>query len=104
MNIATLFPNSASATLYYKATWLPLCSGGTCSITAIAALGGNLGGVTSWLLGLDGGQLAGQLHADVLVPVLDFKRCVDAANGYGELLMAVQGESLMGIQTFSCLM
>eukprot|EP00775_Hariotina_reticulata_P007016 gene7016-7230_t len=28
------------------------------------------------------GQLAGQLHADVLIPVLGFKRCVDAANGY----------------------
>lgn len=54
-------------------------------ITAhLAALGGNLGGVTSWLFGLDGGQLAGQLHLDVLVPVRGFKRCVDAANGFGE--------------------
>jgi hypothetical protein len=49
----------------------------------LAALGGNLGGVTSWLLGLDGGQLAAQLHADVLIPVLGYKRCLDADNGYG---------------------
>jgi hypothetical protein len=49
-----------------------------------AALGGNLGGVSSWLLGLDGGQLAAQLHADVLIPVLGYKRCLDADNGYGE--------------------
>lgn len=53
--------------------------------SATAALGGNLGGITSWLLGLDGGRLAAKLHADVLVPVRGFKRCVDAANGYGEL-------------------
>ncbi|KAF8072575.1 poc1a [Scenedesmus sp. PABB004] len=46
------------------------------------ALGGNLGGVTSWLLGLDGGRLAARLHADVLVPVRGFKRCLDAANGF----------------------
>ncbi|WIA08472.1 hypothetical protein OEZ85_007908 [Tetradesmus obliquus] len=45
-------------------------------------LGGNLGGVTSWLLGLDGGQLAATLHADVLIPVLGYKRCQDAGNGY----------------------
>ncbi|GIM05603.1 hypothetical protein Vretimale_10064 [Volvox reticuliferus] len=32
------------------------------------ALGGNLGGITSWLLGLDGGELAGRIRADVLVP------------------------------------
>lgn len=48
------------------------------------ALGGNLGGVTSWLLGLDRGQLAATLHADVLIPVLGYKRCLDAGNGYGE--------------------
>eukprot|EP00879_Flechtneria_rotunda_P006547 GHRR01006880.1.p1 GENE.GHRR01006880.1~~GHRR01006880.1.p1 ORF type:complete len:308 (+),score=105.40 GHRR01006880.1:460-1383(+) len=52
-------------------------------LTAVAiALGGNLGGITSWLLGLDHGQLAGKLHLDVLVPVSGFKRCVDNGNGY----------------------
>ncbi|KXZ54314.1 hypothetical protein GPECTOR_5g399 [Gonium pectorale] len=50
-----------------------------CSLTA---LGGNLGGVTSWLLGLDGGKLAGQLRADVLVPVRGSKRCVEATYGF----------------------
>eukprot|EP00878_Enallax_costatus_P021444 GHUV01022696.1.p2 GENE.GHUV01022696.1~~GHUV01022696.1.p2 ORF type:complete len:175 (+),score=40.34 GHUV01022696.1:1250-1774(+) len=47
-----------------------------------AALGGNLGGISSGLLGLDGGQFAAQLHLDVLVPVRGFKRCVDAGNGF----------------------
>jgi hypothetical protein len=48
--------------------------------------------LTSWLLGLDGGLLAGQLHADVLIPVLGLKRCVDAANGYGMWHIAVLGQ------------
>lgn len=60
-----------------------------CNAAHLAALGGNLGGITSWLLGLDGGKLAAQLHADVLVPVKGFKRCVDAANGYGEQVVVL---------------
>eukprot|EP00878_Enallax_costatus_P034339 GHUV01038065.1.p1 GENE.GHUV01038065.1~~GHUV01038065.1.p1 ORF type:complete len:220 (+),score=47.88 GHUV01038065.1:638-1297(+) len=52
-------------------------------LTALGiALGGNLGGISSGLLGLDGGQFAAQLHLDVLVPVRGFKRCVDAGNGF----------------------
>jgi hypothetical protein len=47
-----------------------------------AALGGNLGGLTSWLLGLDGGHTASSLRVDRIVPVLGFKRCYDAAYGY----------------------
>lgn len=50
----------------------------------IAALGGNLGGITSWLLSLDGGQLAAALRADIVVPVNGFKRCYDAGYGFGE--------------------
>ncbi|EFJ42626.1 hypothetical protein VOLCADRAFT_97286 [Volvox carteri f. nagariensis] len=49
---------------------------------AAIALGGNLGGITSWLLGLDGGSLAGRLRADVLVPVRGAKRCVDYTYGF----------------------
>ncbi|KIZ00517.1 hypothetical protein MNEG_7443 [Monoraphidium neglectum] len=49
---------------------------------AAVALGGNLGGVTSFLLSLDGGVLAGRLKLDVLVPVRGLKRCVDAQNGF----------------------
>eukprot|EP00884_Botryococcus_braunii_P011734 jgi/Botrbrau1/20561/Bobra.145_2s0108.1 len=49
------------------------------------ALVGNLGGLASGLLALDGGTLAGQLGLDVLYPVLGYKRCYDAGNGY-ELL------------------
>ncbi|KAI8475904.1 MAG: thylakoid-anchored PsbP-like protein [Monoraphidium minutum] len=49
---------------------------------AAVALGGNLGGVTSGLLALDGGAAAGRLRLDVLVPVRGLKRCVDAANGF----------------------
>jgi hypothetical protein len=51
------------------------------------ALGGNLGGITSWLFSLDGGQLAAALRADIVVPVKGFKRCYDAAYGFGELAM-----------------
>lgn len=47
------------------------------------ALGGNLFGITSFLLGLDGGNTAQQLHLDVLVPVKGYKRCIDYQNGYG---------------------
>ena len=48
-----------------------------------AALGGNLGGVTSRLLALDGGQLAGRARLDVIIPVAGFSRCADYENGYG---------------------
>jgi hypothetical protein len=48
------------------------------------ALGGNLFGVTSFLLGLDEGKTAGNLRLDALVPVDGFKRCYDAQNGFGK--------------------
>ena len=48
-----------------------------------AALFGNLGGVTSGLLALDGGRLAGRARLDVIIPVGGFKRCADYDNGYG---------------------
>lgn len=48
------------------------------------ALGGNLGGVTSGLLSLDGGQLAASTRLDVLVPVNGFKRCVDYGQNFGK--------------------
>lgn len=52
-------------------------------LTATAiALGGNLFGVTSWLLGLDGGRLAESSRLDVLVPVAGFRRCLDVQNGF----------------------
>jgi hypothetical protein len=47
------------------------------------ALGGNLGGCTSFLLGLDGGEAAGRLRADILIPVKGRKRCFDQAYGFG---------------------
>ena len=50
-----------------------------------AALFGNLGGVTSGLLALDGGRLAGRARLDVIIPVGGFKRCADYENGYGAL-------------------
>lgn len=46
------------------------------------ALGGNLGGITSFLLGLDGGKLASTTRLDVLIPVRGYKRCLDYQNGY----------------------
>lgn len=52
-----------------------------CSLPLPAALGGNLFGVTSWLLSLDGGKLAEASRLDVLVPVGGFRRCLDAQNG-----------------------
>lgn len=51
--------------------------------TAIA-LGGNLFGITSFLLGLDGGKTAGNLRLDALIPVDGFKRCFDSQNGFGK--------------------
>jgi hypothetical protein len=56
---------------------------------AAAALGGNLGGITSWLFSLDGGQLAAATRADIIVPVNGFKRCFDAGYGFGESLASL---------------
>eukprot|EP00887_Chlorella_sp_A99_P007368 scaffold2.g7368.t1 len=50
--------------------------------TQIASLVGNLGGVTSGLLGLDGGRLATRLSLDALYPVGGFKRCLDTTYGF----------------------
>lgn len=46
------------------------------------ALGGNLFGVTSFLLSIDGGKVASKLRLDTIVPVLGYKRCIDYQNGY----------------------
>ncbi|KAF5843935.1 thylakoid-anchored PsbP-like protein [Dunaliella salina] len=56
-------------------------------ITATAvALGGNLGGITSFLLGLDDGRTARKLQLDALFPVnaepTPYKRCIDGTYGY----------------------
>lgn len=51
------------------------------SATAIV-LGGNLFGVTSWLLSQDGGVLAERSRLDVLVPVNGLRRCLDRDNGF----------------------
>ena len=48
-----------------------------------AVLVSNFGGSSSALLSLDGGQLAGRLKLDVLIPVAGHKRCLDTQNGYG---------------------
>ena len=45
-------------------------------------LGGNLFGVSSFLLGLGDAQLAAALRLDVLIPVRGYRRCYDAGNGY----------------------
>lgn len=47
-----------------------------------AVLGGNLFGVTSWLLSQDGGVLAERSRLDVLVPVNGLRRCLDRDNGF----------------------
>ena len=49
-----------------------------------AVLGSNFLGTTSLLLSLDGGELAGRLKLDSLIPVNGYKRCVDYQNGFGE--------------------
>lgn len=48
------------------------------------ALVGNLGGLTSFVLSLDGGRLASSSRADVLIPVLGYKRALNKDTGYGE--------------------
>ncbi|GAB4820124.1 hypothetical protein N2152v2_007170 [Parachlorella kessleri] len=45
-------------------------------------LGSNFLGLTSALLSLDGGALAGKLRLDSLIPVNGYKRCVDYKNGF----------------------
>lgn len=71
--------------------WVSFCS--DTSLLWRAVLGGNLGGVTSQLLALDGGQLAESLRLDTLTPVSrggaqggPYKRCVDGTFGYGEFV------------------
>ncbi|KAJ9516155.1 hypothetical protein QJQ45_024587 [Haematococcus lacustris] len=48
----------------------------------LAALGGNLGGITTQLLGLDGGKLAERLQLNAVYPVRGLKRCVDGVYGF----------------------
>ncbi|GFH05745.1 PsbP domain-containing protein, partial [Haematococcus lacustris] len=48
----------------------------------LASLGGNLGGITTQLLGLDGGKLAERLQLDAVYPVRGLKRCVDGVYGF----------------------
>lgn len=50
-----------------------------------AALVGNLGGLSSFLLSLDGGDLAGKSRVDVLIPVNGYKRAYNRRTGYGQL-------------------
>lgn len=46
-------------------------------------LGGNLGGVTGFLLGaVDGGDLAASTRLDIIIPVLGHKRCTDYMYGF----------------------
>ncbi len=49
----------------------------------IAALVGNLGGLSSFLLSLDGGALAARQHLDVLIPVRGYRRALNTNSGYG---------------------
>ena len=49
-----------------------------------AVLISNLGGGTGFLLGLDGGQLAGKLKIDSLFPVRNLKRCINYQQRFGE--------------------
>jgi hypothetical protein len=50
---------------------------------AVAAVGANFGGVTSFLLGLSP-ELGRSLRLDVLYPVGGFTRCLDSDNGFGK--------------------
>ncbi|GMH38291.1 hypothetical protein BSKO_06175 [Bryopsis sp. KO-2023] len=52
------------------------------AFSTFVALGGNLGGITSFLLGLDDGKFASKIKADIVVPVKGFKRCVDYSYGF----------------------
>ena len=80
LHIWSSYAASACAPSQAGSRGLPaLTVGSSCS----AALFGNLGGVTSGLLALDGGRLAGRARLDVIIPVAGFKRCADYDNGYG---------------------
>lgn len=46
------------------------------------ALVGNLGGISSFLLSLDGGDLAAKSRVDVLIPVGGYKRAYNTRTGY----------------------
>lgn len=57
------------------------------SLASAAALGGNLGGVTTAILSVDGGATAEALRLDTLVPIrtasgIFAKRSLDQGNGY----------------------
>ena len=54
----------------------------------VTVLVSNFVGVTSFLLGLDGGGLASSLRLDTLFPVAGFKRCYDPRNGFGAALVS----------------
>lgn len=48
----------------------------------LIALVGNLGGITSFLLSLDGGKTAARFRFDALIPVNGYKRAVNKQTGY----------------------
>lgn len=56
------------------------------ALAAFSGLGitlvGNLFGVSSFLLGLDGGKNAASSRLDAIIPVKGFKRCIDYQNGF----------------------
>jgi hypothetical protein len=49
---------------------------------SIVAIGGNLGGITSLLLGFEP-QISRDLKLDAVYPVQGYKRCIDTSNGFG---------------------
>lgn len=88
MESASLFQESGTIVFWVCSTCSDCLTPGqththACALPLPAALGGNLGGCTSFLLGLDDGQLASSLRLDLLVPVKGYKRCVDYQNGFG---------------------
>ncbi len=66
-----------------------------------SALGGNLGGITSGLLGLDGGQLAAALKLDIIFPVKGFMRCVDYTNQFGACRRPMKHQELQSTASTS---
>eukprot|EP01018_Ginkgo_biloba_P017860 Gb_28899 [translate_table: standard] len=48
---------------------------------SFVALGGNLGGITSLLLGIDP-EISRNLKLDLVYPVNGYKRCIDTSNGF----------------------
>lgn len=55
-----------------------------CGLSVLAVLISNLGGTTSALLGIGGGDAARRAHLDTLYPIRGYKRCLDSQNSYGE--------------------